>query len=241
MNRNFFATLLVLASTALFAAPPSIGIVGTAHDLSGTGLNRVTIATNVCVFCHAIHGSASTAQQLIPYWNRTTTSTTFQMYNSTVSQTLKGSVDNQPTGPSLACLSCHDGTVAMGSLITAPTGGGQNTYTSIAGGVNNASGRMTGSNVVGPNLTGDHPVSISYQDNLNTGLKVATTLIGVKLYPNNATGSKVQCSSCHDVHNYGTIGATAALLASDMPQPRMELPKPNGSKVANALQPMSAA
>ena len=216
MNRNFFATLLVLASTALFAAPPSIGIVGTAHDLSGTGLNRVTISTNVCVFCHAIHNSASTAQQLIPYWNRTTTSTTFQMYNSTVSQTLKGSVDNQPTGPSLACLSCHDGTVAMGSLINAPTGGGENTYTSIAGGVSNASGRLTGPNVVGPNLAGDHPVSITYQDNLNPGLKVASTLIGVKLYPNNATGNKMHCGSCHDVHNYGTVGATAPFLRVTM-------------------------
>ena len=216
MSRNYFTMLLVLACTGLFAAPPPIGIVGTAHDLSSTGLNRVTVATNVCVFCHAIHNSASTTQQLIPDWNRTTTSTTFQMYNSNVSQTLKGSVDNQPSGPSLACLSCHDGTIAMGALINAPVGGGENTYTSMSGGVSNASGRMTGVNVVGPNLTGDHPVSITYQDNLNTGLKVASTLTGVKLYPNNATGSKVQCGSCHDVHNYGTVGATAPFLRVTM-------------------------
>ncbi len=216
MNRSFFALLLVLAPAALLAAPPATGIVGTAHDLSSTGLNRVTAATNVCVFCHAIHNSASTAQQLIPDWNRATTSTTFQMYDSTVSQTLKGAVDNQPTGASLACLSCHDGTIAMGALINAPNGGGENTYTSIAGGVSNASGRMTGANVVGPDLTGDHPVSITYQDNLNSGLKVASTLIGVKLYPNNATGSKVHCGSCHDAHNYGTLGATAPFLRVTM-------------------------
>lgn len=215
MSQIFFALLFSIASAALMAAPPPIGIVGTAHDLSSTGLNRVTMATNVCVFCHSIHGSAS-PQQLIPDWNRVTTSTTFQMYNSTVSSTLKGSVDNQPTGPSLACLSCHDGTIAMGALINAPAGGGQNSYTSIAGGVSNASGRLTGPNVVGSDLTGDHPVSITYQDNLNTGLKAASTLIGVKLYPNNATGSKVQCSSCHDVHNYGTLGATAPFLRVTM-------------------------
>lgn len=212
MSRHFFASILLLASTTLFSAPPPTGIVGTAHDLSSTGLNKVTVATNVCIFCHATHTSASSAQQLIPSWNRTTTSTTFQMYNSSVSQTLKGSVDNQPTGPSLSCLSCHDGTVAMGSVLNAPVGGGQNVYTSIAGGVSNASGRMTGANVVGPNLTGDHPVSITYQDNLNSGLKVATTLTGVKLYPSNTTGSKVHCSSCHDVHNYGTVGANAPFL-----------------------------
>jgi len=215
MNRNFFATILVLASTALFAAPPPTGIVGTAHDLSSTGLNKVTVATNVCIFCHATHGTGA-PQQLIPSWNRATTATTFQMYNASVSPTLKGAVDTQPTGPTLACLSCHDGTVAMGALINTPIGGGQTTYTSIAGGVSNASGRMTGSNVVGPNLTGDHPVSITYQDNLNTGLKVATTLTGVKLYPNNATGSKVHCGSCHDVHNYGTVGANAPFLRVTM-------------------------
>ena len=36
MNRTFFAMLLVLAPATLFAAPPPIGIVGTAHDLSST-------------------------------------------------------------------------------------------------------------------------------------------------------------------------------------------------------------
>ncbi|MBL0211912.1 MAG: hypothetical protein IPQ13_13530 [Holophagaceae bacterium] len=216
MSRNHLAMLLFLACTGLSAAPPPLGIVGTAHDLSSTGLNRVTGATNVCIFCHATHSSASTVQQLIPHWNRATTSTTFQMYNFNTSQTLKGSVDNQPTGISLACLSCHDGTIAMGALINAPIEGGQDTYTAIAGGVSNASGRLTGANVVGPNLTGDHPVSITYQDNLNTGLKVATTLTGVKLYPNNSTGSKVHCGSCHDVHNYGTIGATAPFLRVTM-------------------------
>ena len=207
---------ILLSSQALLAVPPATGIVGTAHDLSSTGLNKVTTASNVCVFCHSIHNSASPSQSLIPNWNRTTTTTTFQMYNASVSATLKGSVDTQPTGPSLACLSCHDGTVAMGSLLNAPVGGGQTTYTSIAGGVSNASGKMTGVNVVGPNLTGDHPISITYQDNLNTGLKVATTLTGVKLYPNNATGSKVQCGSCHDVHNYGTLGANAPFLRVTM-------------------------
>lgn len=217
MIRSIGVLLVALASMAisLTSAPPPTGIVGTAHDLSSTGLNKVTVATNVCVFCHAIHSNTS-ASQLIPSWNRTTTTTTFQMYNSTVSATLKGAVDSQPTGPTLACLSCHDGTVAMGSVINAPVGGGQSTYTSIAGGVSNASGRLTGANVVGPNLTADHPVSITYQDNLNTGLKVATTLTGVKLYPNNATGSKVHCSSCHDVHNYGTVGANAPFLRVTM-------------------------
>lgn len=216
MRRIHCLIIFTMACAGLVAAPPPTGIVGTAHDLSSTGLNRVTNASNVCVFCHTTHSSASTTEQLIPHWNRTTTTTTFQMYNSNVSQTLRGAVDNQPTGPSLACLSCHDGTIAMGSVINAPIEGGQDTYTSIAGNVSNASGRLTGPNLVGPNLTGDHPVSITYQDNLNSGLKVASTLTGVKLYPNNATGSKVHCGSCHDAHNFGTIGATAPFLRVTM-------------------------
>ena len=149
----------------------------------------------------------------------TTTASTFTMYNNTnhPGADLKGTVDSQPTGPSLACLSCHDGTVSVGSVLIAPRAGGTNNYISASGGVSPGTGRLSsGAALVGTDLSNDHPVSITYQDNLDTGLQPAATLTGVRLYPENVTGAKVQCSSCHDVHNYGSSGTTAPFLRATM-------------------------
>jgi hypothetical protein len=220
MRTSIRALILSLTPVALLAAPPVTGIEGTAHDLSATGLNSVTMATRSCVFCHTVHNpGAGSGAKLIPAWNHTTTVATFTMYNNTnhANADLKGTVDSQPTGPSLACLSCHDGTVSVGSLLVAPAGGGNDSYLSARGGVNPSTGRISsGRGLVGTDLSNDHPVSITYQDNLNPGLQPAASLSGVRLYPENVTGAKVQCSSCHDVHNYGAPGATAPFLRATM-------------------------
>ena len=219
--RTFFRTLsLSILSISLQAAPPAMGVDGTAHDLSITGLNSVTMATRSCVFCHTVHNSGGgSASQLIPDWNHTTTVSSFTMYNNTShpGSNLKGTVDSQPTGPSLACLSCHDGTVSVGSLLRAPSGGGNDSYISARGGVNPGTGRISsGYSLIGTDLSNDHPVSITYQDNLDAGLQPAASLSGVRLYPENATGAKVQCSSCHDAHNFGSPGTTAPFLRVTM-------------------------
>ncbi|WP_257308251.1 cytochrome c3 family protein [Geothrix fuzhouensis] len=214
------ALAIVLAPTLLLALPPATGVDGTAHDLSITGLNSVTLATRSCVFCHTVHNSGGgSSSKLIPDWNHTTTVAAFAMYNNTnhTGADLKGTVDSQPTGPSLACLSCHDGSVAVGSLLVAPLGGGNDTYISAKGGVSPGTGRISsGSALVGTDLSNDHPISITYQDNLDTGLQPAASLVAVRLYPENVTGAKVQCSSCHDAHNYGTPGTTAPFLRATM-------------------------
>lgn len=213
------ALTLAFAPVLLSAAPPATGVEGTAHDLSITGLNSVTMATHSCVFCHTVHSPGGSLSKLIPAWNHTTTASTFTMYNNTnhPGADLKGTVDSQPTGPSLACLSCHDGTVSVGSVLIAPRAGGNNNYISARGGVSPGTGRLSsGAALVGTDLSNDHPVSITYQDNLDTGLQPAATLTGVRLYPENVTGAKVQCSSCHDVHNYGSPGTTAPFLRATM-------------------------
>lgn len=216
---TFFRILApALASVVLYAIPPAQGIDGTAHDLSITGLNSVTTTTRTCVFCHAPHNPGGSSK-LIPDWNHVTTSATFTMYNASShpEANLKGTVDSQPTGPSLVCLSCHDGTVSVGSLLVAPIDGGNDTYLSPRGGVSPTTGRISsGPALVGTDLSNEHPIAITYQDNLDAGLQPAATLVGVRLYPENVTGAKVQCASCHDVHNYGTPGTTAPFLRATM-------------------------
>lgn len=70
----------------------------------------------VCVYCHTPHGSSPVA---VPLWNRTIAATTYQLYSS---DSLNGPV-TQPGTHSLACLSCHDGQVAVDSIINMPGSG----------------------------------------------------------------------------------------------------------------------
>lgn len=104
------------------------GITNTRHNMTQSFLippanaNIMDMARNqygeVCVYCHTPH--AANSQIALPLWNRTIPSTTYQTYNSS-SMTQPVS---QPGPNSLSCLSCHDGTVAIDSIINMPTTAG---------------------------------------------------------------------------------------------------------------------
>jgi hypothetical protein len=69
----------------------------------------------VCVFCHTPHFS-NTSIQDAPLWNRMSSGAVYTPYSSSTMDTTPG----QPSGNSVACLSCHDGTVALDALVNAP-------------------------------------------------------------------------------------------------------------------------
>ncbi len=82
--------------------------------------------TEVCVFCHTPHGGRpSDSSTAVPLWNRSLPDSTaaYTMYDSPNFDG-KPSQTGQPLGVSLACLSCHDGTIGIDSLINAPGSGG---------------------------------------------------------------------------------------------------------------------
>jgi predicted CXXCH cytochrome family protein len=168
---------VVVWSGALYAA----GITGTDHDLSGRGWG----SNQICIFCHTPHNASAT--QLVPLWNHATTAATFTLYtSSTLNATLA-----QPSGNSKACLSCHDGTVAIDTY-------GTRIGTNI----------ITGGALLGTNLTNDHPISFTYDGTLATtdgGLvtpaSASLAVAGIPLY-----SSKLECGSCHNVHD-NTNGA----------------------------------
>lgn len=73
----------------------------------------------VCVYCHTPHGAS--AQIDAPLWNRTTNTTNYTVYDKP--RTLNRPI-SQPGPNSLTCLSCHDGTIAIDSIINMPGSGG---------------------------------------------------------------------------------------------------------------------
>ena len=200
MKRILFTILVLMMAPAFICAQ---SIVGTKHDLGVGGGTVATDSVQVCVFCHTPHGSATAANQVIPLWNKVTTAASFTMYNQTnnPNHQLQGVVDSSPTGASIACLTCHDGTLSVAAVINPEGATTAYTVTAIASRID-ATGKIISNSNMGTDLTNDHPISITYLAT-DTGLNNPTgfTANTVQLFPSNAYNSKVQCASCHEVHS----------------------------------------
>ncbi|MCJ7553471.1 MAG: hypothetical protein MUO34_06265 [Ignavibacteriaceae bacterium] len=173
--------LLVLAIIIIVGPLSFSQITGTAHDFSGQGWGT----TEICQPCHTPHNADASIADA-PLWNHETTTTVFTLYTSSTIDATVG----QPDASSKLCLSCHDGTVAL----------------------ENFGGTTTGTNFIstgdlGTTLTDDHPISFTYNTALATadgGLfdpATGTTALGGTIANDLLIGDKLQCSSCHDVHN----------------------------------------
>jgi predicted CXXCH cytochrome family protein len=162
-------------------------IFDTKHNLSVTGPGPIKAVTEdeVCIFCHTPHKKGMG----IPYrWNRSETTVSYIPYGSS---TLYATV-GQPTGASKLCLSCHDGTIALGALISEPT------EIQFVGGIRFM---PEGPTKLGTDLSDDHPVSFVYDSLLaisNGELADPSTLPPqIKLDKD----KQLQCTACHDPHN----------------------------------------
>jgi len=198
------ASLLVaLAAAAAAAVLPATARAQTTvssptnkHNLSvsGTGIIRSTGTTEICIFCHAPHN----ANPAPPLWNQLQSGTNYTPYSSTTMAARPGA----PTGSAKLCLSCHDGTVAIGATISR----GQQAMIGV-----DASGHMTGASVIGSNLSDDHPVSFVPV----TGPQIVNPPAGdpVKL---DAHG-ELQCRSCHDPHKQDADGVVKKFLVKSNP------------------------
>lgn len=79
----------------------------------------------ICVYCHTPHGANTTIDA--PLWNRTIKVQNYQTYDELGTSSLTpGSVSDTPGASSLTCLSCHDGQVAIDSVINMPGPGKYN-------------------------------------------------------------------------------------------------------------------
>lgn len=169
-------SLMIGALGALMAvavAPAAVaGISATKHNLGSSqtlSVNKTTATAEICVFCHTPHASNTDAP--VPLWNRKLGGQSYSMYSSS---TLDAAQAPMSASPSLACLSCHDGSQAMDSVINQPGSGGYNaagarmsptnwTGATVSNGSGAGSGVLqAGITLIGTDLRNDHPVSIQY-------------------------------------------------------------------------------
>ncbi len=105
--------LLLLLVTPLGAVSLKEAVIGSQHDLTAAGSGPVkSAATQVCVFCHAPH---NVQPNVTPLWDHALSTQTYTTYTST---TYTSGAQTPSTGTSRLCLSCHDGTVAVGLTVT---------------------------------------------------------------------------------------------------------------------------
>ena len=162
------------------------------HNLStsGPGPIKSTTMTEICVFCHTPHNSSPTP----PLWNQTLSGATYTPYTSTTMVATAG----VPTGSSKLCMSCHDGTVAIGSTMNK----GQIAMQGLTG------GKLTGPSSLGTSLSDDHP--ISFVPVTGTPIVNPGPASPVKLDPN----GQIQCRTCHDPHQMDIDPTAKKFLAA---------------------------
>lgn len=197
LGRFIIACLLILAVPGTGISAESV--INTKHNLSVTGPGpvRSTTEDRVCVFCHTPHNAESTVAYL---WNRETSTANYTTYQSSTIYAAVG----QPAGASKLCLSCHDGTIALGALISEPS------EVPFAGGIRFM---PDGAAKLGTDISDDHPVSFTYDSSLamTSGELEDPSFLQqeVKLDAN----EQLQCTACHDPHD-NTNGKF--LVMSDM-------------------------
>jgi len=192
--------LFLLAACAIFMAVNLFGQVSvknTKHNLSVSGPGTVKAESEqaICIFCHTPHRSTADAQ----LWNRQPTSASYTLYTSNYLTSKSYVSPNQPNAKSKLCLSCHDGTIALGSIYNT-TGSGTSSPVPMAGGVTTMPTGASGHLDIA--LTDDHPVGYSYVNASDPELVVRGWPWNgnVTLDPNTSEG-KVECHTCHNSHD----------------------------------------
>ena len=189
MNSNRWllpvVAVVALVGCGTHSAAAQERVSQTVHNLSasGPGAVRAISEQQVCVFCHAPHNTSGER----PLWNRDMPVGSYTIYESSTLDADPG----QPTGASKLCLSCHDGTIALGSVLSREdqirmTGGDY-----IPAGLAN----------LGTDLSDDHPISFHY----TSGLAASDLqLVDPQALPPeihlDASG-QMQCTACHNPHN----------------------------------------
>ncbi len=204
-------------------------IFNSQHNLSTSGVGTVKSqvsasgTSQICVFCHTPHGATLDSASATPLWNKQFSSGTYIKYDSA---SVQATIDDNPGGSSKLCLSCHDGTLAIGQVNVLE--GSANQSISMQG-VQTGGQMPTGSDGytrnLGTDLTNDHPISLVYDTalaeadgelfNPANDVDGQGAQVGVRhssavpdqprflLEGREVENAKLQCTTCHDPHLTG--------------------------------------
>lgn len=192
----------ILAALAFVAVVPSLraqdDVRNSKHNFSAASRLGsfaslgVTDYGEVCVYCHTPHGGQTQA----PLWNRAFGVGPYLAYTSpTIDMTI-----GTPSGVSLACLSCHDGTIGIDVISNPP-----NSYSGGAPTGRKLTDIFTAGldtfKILGADLRNDHPVAVTYNPALDVMFQPKATVQAAGLRFYGAAQDEVTCATCHNPHN----------------------------------------
>ena len=176
--------VLVHASVAA-QTQPSPDVLGMHNMTAASGASVYSGGSLGCTFCHAPHSGLG---GVTPLWNQQLSKKTYTPYTST---TYVEQGNTQPTLgiTSSLCLSCHDGTVAVGQ--------------SAAYGQLHTTGSLNSIDSFGTTLTGSHPFSLVLPLKDAPNLVASLVSKGLTADPTGAVKlvkGNIECTSCHSPH-----------------------------------------
>jgi len=185
--------VLALVFAFLTAGLAVASVINTPHDLRGS--SAVNNSQEVCAACHTPHHSQDNTNG--PLWNRSQGAQTYTFYSSATFDVTTGTLSLGPQ--SLACMTCHNGQTS--TLVNAPGPG-------LGGGVSwDPSAAFSRGGNIGLDLSNDHPVGFAYDPGLDKQGNGFPAVVGGKIagvYPVYGTSNKIECATCHDVHDTAT-------------------------------------
>ncbi len=236
MKKQILVQVITLLSLALIAPVAIADLVADGpHNFSSDYAATFRGSSNeICIYCHTPHGGVVRDNTLgisVPLWNRTLNDMVdgyFTMYGGN-SATFDATL-TKPTGPSLLCLSCHDGVSSLSGVLN--YSGAAITFTPYDQikqlPLTNSSRNIN----IGQDLSNDHPVSFEYDatlvnkdkttNNNVPGLKDPTLINkALKLY--GPTRRRLECPTCHDPHDYGSTGTPSRIPFLRMSNDRSDM------------------
>jgi predicted CXXCH cytochrome family protein len=220
---------LLTLSVAWLANAAAVSVKNSKHNLqykavpeSGTGTIKASVdkdmggTSEICVFCHTPHSGNTQA----PLWNKSASVGSYSTYTSDVLAGLgywpaEDPKNGVPHAKTRICLSCHDGTIALGSLVNLPHGVSmQIPMEGTTGGDVQYGMPRAAAGYIGVELKDDHPVAIKHDNGKDSELKAAISAgSNVNLYYEDGVIARktknglepgagyVECTSCHDPHD----------------------------------------
>jgi len=188
MRSRWWLSAFALAAACVAAPHAARGqarVAQTPHNLSavGPGPVRAQSESQVCFFCHAPHVARGTR----PAWNRELSVSSYRIYQSSTLDARPG----QPSGASKLCLSCHDGTIALGKVLS------RTERVRMVGGDFVAAGLTN----LGTDLSDDHPVSFAFSPGLAASDSQLASPLALPEEVGLDAAGEMQCTTCHDPHS----------------------------------------